>query len=303
MSTRCKTPFVVKHKMKNESIPVPCGKCPDCRARRASGWSFRLMQEAKKSQSAHFITLTYATENVVITKNGYLSLSKTDLQKFFKRLRKAHESRRTKSTQGLERKILHRFSNRTWNEPIKYYAVGEYGGKFKRPHYHVILFNAAMELIQDAWALGEVHYGTVTPASVGYTLKYISKGGIIPQHRNDDRLNEFSLMSKGLGLNYLTPVMLHWHKRDLSGRMYCNIENGKKIAMPRYYKNKIYNETEKKIVAFHCAKASVSQELLQQRKAGCFHADPAKRRRNNQRYFGHIAAVQRRKEIANSVKR
>lgn len=31
--------------------------------------------------------------------------------------------------------------------------------------------------------------------------------------------------------------------------MYLPIEDGKKIAMPRYYKDKIYNETERKRLA------------------------------------------------------
>ena len=26
--------------------------------------------------------------------------------------------------------------------PLKYYAVGEYGGQTKRPHYHIVIFNA-----------------------------------------------------------------------------------------------------------------------------------------------------------------
>lgn len=32
--------------------------------------------------------------------------------------------------------------------------------------------------------------------------------------------------------------------------MYCNIEGGKKIGMPRYYKDKIYTETERERIAF-----------------------------------------------------
>lgn len=154
------------------------------------------MEECKHSLSAHFITLTYGLSHAPITGNTYLSLSKTDLQKFFKRLRKAHDTRRAHIAQGLIPKVLHRPLDGERPQPIKYYAVGEYGGKFKRPHYHVILFNAQLELIQSAWQLGQVHYGTVTPASVGYTLKYVSKGGIVPQHKNDDRQKEFSLMSK-----------------------------------------------------------------------------------------------------------
>lgn len=191
MATRCNSPFGVKDKKTGNTIPVPCGKCPDCRARRASGWSFRLMQECKKSSSAHFITLTYDPNHIPLSGNTFPTLNKRDVQLFFKRLRKAHEkdTRGALSLDDLPLQVLPK---------IRYYAVGEYGGKFKRPHYHVILFNADITLIQSAWQLGQVHYGTVTPASVGYTLKYVSKGGEVPRHKNDDRLPEFSLMSKDL---------------------------------------------------------------------------------------------------------
>lgn len=219
----CLNPFMATDRNKDK-IPVPCGKCPLCLKRRASAWSFRLMQEEKKSESAHFITMTYDTKHVPITRNGFMELKKRDVQLFFKRLRKQHSSR------------------------IKYYAVGEYGGKTMRPHYHLILFNARIDLIQPAWDLGEIHYGEVTGASVGYTLKYMTKPSRIPLHHNDDRQREFSLMSKGLGISYLTEEMIRWHREDIDNRMYCNIEDGKKIAMPRYFKNKIYEEDERILI-------------------------------------------------------
>lgn len=173
----CLTPITITIKRTDEKQSVPCGKCPQCLARRISGWSFRLMQEDKKSDSSHFITLTYDTDTVPISDKGYMSLNKRDVQLFFKRLRKAHGK-----------------SN------IKYYACGEYGTKGKRPHYHAILFNANIELLQDAWRCGQIHYGTVSAASVGYTLKYMCKPSKIPMHKNDDRQPEFSLMSKNWGL-------------------------------------------------------------------------------------------------------
>lgn len=170
---QCKTPFMVQHEGRN--LPVPCGKCPFCRARRISGWSFRLLQEERHSLSSLFITLTYDTKHVPITERGFMSLAKRDVQLFFKRLRKANVGK------------------------LKYYVAGEYGGKTNRPHYHIILFGAEVSTIQEAWGLGSVHYGTVSGASVGYTLKYMSKKGKIPLHSNDDRVPEFSLMSKSWG--------------------------------------------------------------------------------------------------------
>lgn len=228
----CVQPFKLPDK-KGGHI-VPCGKCPNCMARRASGWSFRLMQQYKIADTAHFITLTYDTQNVPITQRGFMDLRKRDFQLFIKRLRKAQ----------------HRYNRGKNGMPIKYYGVGEYGGKTMRPHYHAIMFNAEMELIQPAWQLGSVHYGQVTEASVGYTLKYISKGRVIPLHKNDDRQKEFSLMSKGLGMNYITMAMMRWHMADLENRMYCTLNDGKKVAMPRYYKNKLYYQEERDRIRF-----------------------------------------------------
>lgn len=195
----CSNPFVRKDKEVN-SGPVPCGSCADCRARRASGWSFRLIEEEKISNSADFITLTYDTKFVPITRSGFMDLSKRDVQLFFKRLRKLHSNDFNANGR----------SNGDPNKgrSIKYYAVGEYGGKTWRPHYHIILFNASVELIQEAWSRGSVYYGKVSGASVGYTLKYISKAKRVPVHKNDDRQPEFSLMSKHLGESYVKKKVL-----------------------------------------------------------------------------------------------
>jgi hypothetical protein len=82
----------------------------------------------------------------------------------------------------------------------------------------------------------------------------MSKEGKIPLHKNDDRQPEFQLMSKGLGKNYLTDNMIKWHKNDIENRMYLPMKEGKKIAMPRYYKDKIYNESDKTRISRHLAK-------------------------------------------------
>lgn len=169
----CINPFTLSEE--RGGATVPCGKCEACRSRQVSSWSFRLMQEAKNSVNAHFITLTYDTKHVPITASGYMSLCKRDVQLFFKRLRKAHKQ-----------------------SFIKYYAVGEYGSKTRRPHYHAIIYNVDISLIQNAWQNGQVHYGLLTPASCGYTLKYMFKKGCVPAHKKDDRLSEFALMSKAL---------------------------------------------------------------------------------------------------------
>lgn len=213
----CYTPLLLKRD--GAEYTVPCGRCPQCVQRRASAWSFRLTQEDKRSDSSLFITLTYDNAHIPITPKKYMGLSvpkllntkvltvtqgshgtvqktvrkygASHLQLFFKRLRKAHGSTA---------------------RSIKYYAVGEYGGRTYRPHYHIILFNARVELIQKAWQLGQVHYGKVTGASIGYCLKYMCKPNRIPMHANDDRPPEFALMSKD------------WAATTLRTRLYAGIK-------------------------------------------------------------------------------
>lgn len=220
--SQCQTPVTVQVKNLHISkVPVPCGKCPHCVKRYASGWSFRLMQQERISESAYFLTLTYESQHLTRSPNGYRTLVKSDLQKFMKRLRHLHPVSHT---------------------PLKYYAVGEYGTHGQRPHYHMVLFNSLIEHIDPAWSMGSIYYGDVGPASVGYCLKYMMKKGRIPVHGRDDRQPEFSLMSKGLGKNYLTPSMVKWHLADPSSRLYCTTLDNHKIAMPRYYKGKLFSD-------------------------------------------------------------
>lgn len=241
MSSKCITPFYVKDKFTGENIPVPCSKCPPCKKRRTSGWSFRLVKEGERSTSALFVTLTYDTKYVPISEKGFMNLDKTHVQKFMKRLRKLS------------------------NTKLKYYACGEYGSKRMRPHYHIILFNSDKEKVEKAWALdnkpiGQIYIGEVNEASIGYTLKYMTKKGKIPMHYNDDRQKEFSLMSKGLGSNYLTKNMIKWHKADIEKRMFCNLKDNKKIAMPRYYKDKIYSKFDKYRISNYVKELSEIEE-------------------------------------------
>lgn len=43
--------------------------------------------------------------------------------------------------------------------------------------------------------------------------------------------------------------MKKWHLNDLNNRMYINIGDGKKAAMPRYYKQKIYTDEQRSVIS------------------------------------------------------
>ena len=106
---------------------VPCGKCVACRKQRSLAWAIRLEREMPYHEYALFVTLTYDDEHVP----EHYSLKRKHLTDFFKRLRYFLGGRQ-----------------------IKYYAAGEYGERFHRPHYHAIIFDlshADEEIVQKAW--------------------------------------------------------------------------------------------------------------------------------------------------------
>lgn len=219
-------------------IPVPCGKCPDCLMRRANSWAFRLMQDYKQADIGYFLTLTYSDQNAVRSNKGYLNLNKKHFQDFMKRLRKSYAYRAVNPLTGRYKWFYDKVPS------IKYFACGEYGTETERPHYHAIMFNADIDKILDAWQLGYVHSGQVTYESVFYVIKYMHKGNLIPKHHNDDRLPEFQLFSKGIGKSYLNDHIIKYHQDDIS-RIYVTFPGGFKKPMPRYYRERIYDEKQR----------------------------------------------------------
>lgn len=212
---------------------VPCGKCYKCLNDRKNSWTFRLQQEAKNSISASFTTLTYSDSPLSF--NGHQTLEPTDLQKFFKRLRKH---------------INYHYPNTT---PLKYMAVGEYGTKLLRPHYHAIIFNIPPQLLHKQiqlpliWGKGLTETTHATTARMGYTMGYISNGKWQPTRDDDDRQPEFQRQSHNIGKSYLTPQMVNYHKSHMLPII--TKQGGIIQKMPKYYKEKIFNKQERDIMA------------------------------------------------------
>lgn len=203
---------------------VPCGKCIECRKQRVNSWFVRLKSDLKQASSAYFITLTYDNSCITCTDNGLPTLDYKDVQKYWKRLRKKQ------------------------TEKISYFLVGEYGTNTIRPHYHAIVFNCVdKNHLVNEWNLGHVHVGTVTDKSLYYTLKYAHKSVVespVGTEPWDDRLPEKAMMSKGLGLTFLTPEMYNYYDQDPSRAV--TMLGNKKLPLPRYYRDKIFTDKQKR---------------------------------------------------------
>ena len=249
-----------KGKLYNKDVLVRCGYCYPCRISRLRQWIFRLRQEEKQHTKAYFVTLTYSPKTVPITQNGFMSLhaptkvwnekkqkminKSSDLQLYFKNLRNSYRY----------------MCEGKWKYDkvplIKYYAVGEYGTKgesvgYGRPHYHALIFGADEDNIVESWRLlnqhaGDVYIGAVTEASIAYTLTYmITKSGIDKKHKRDDRVKEYSIMSKGIGLAYIENenVKQFYTKNPLN--MSILQEDGSRIGLPKYYRDILFDEKTK----------------------------------------------------------
>jgi hypothetical protein len=190
-------------------LEVPCGKCTACRIQRRQEWAMRLLHELSYHKDSIFLTLTY--EDVCLPPNG--SLSKDDLQKFIKRLRKFMSPRK-----------------------LKYFACGEYGGITTRPHYHLIVFGVPYtyeQVIMDIWKRGFIKVGSVTEGSIMYCAKYVEKD--VNGDLEDDLYcccglqKPFRVSSNGLGKQWAIDNVKHIIDNK------CIYVNGIPHSIPKYY--------------------------------------------------------------------
>jgi len=213
-------------------LKLPCGQCHGCRLEKSRQWAVRCMHENQMHVNSGFITRTYDPKHLP----AYGSLVKRDFQLFMKRLRKKH------------------------GKGIRFFACGEYGTRFKRPHYHAILFGLQLSdrkfvknsdagdplytsaNLRELWSYGNNIVGDVTFNSCAYVARYVCDK--ITGDRADDHYSrvladgeiirlqpEFSLMSRkpGIGFRWYEKYGEHSYKWD------AVVMNGREIRPPRFY--------------------------------------------------------------------
>jgi hypothetical protein len=232
----CKYPFIrdphgtfvkyssASYEERLAATPFGCGRCLPCRINRARVWTTRLLLEQRTHDKNAFVTLTYDDDHLP----DDLSVSKDEMQRYIKRLRKLVGS-------------------------VRYFAVGEYGDKSDRPHYHLILFGLDYmdrPAIEKAWrkddtSMGFVMVGDVTKDSARYVCGYCLKKMTSP---TDPRLKgrgpEFALSSRRPGLGYpaieiIAQTLLskdYWTSQDICDSFSIG---GKPVPIGRYLTSKL----------------------------------------------------------------
>lgn len=210
---------------------VPCGQCMACRVNYARNWAIRIMAEAK-GKACSFVTLTYDEEHLPDNH----SLVKRDLTLFFKRLRKS-------------------------GYKFRYYAVGEYGDKYHRPHYHIAFFdlpvgascfeNAHFDEKRKVWRCtmrewpnGLVAVGTLTADSANYVAGYMQKklkGKAKSFYDEQGIIPEYSVCSRrpGIGYDYIQ-TNIKWLRENR-----FLVFKGHKYPLTRYFLEHCFSEEER----------------------------------------------------------
>lgn len=223
-------PYLAKSHAVGPMFEIACGKCMPCRVLKKQHLGLRLVHERKMHQRSCWMTLTYAPEQ--LPPGG--TLVKRDVQLFVKRVRKQ------------------------FGDGIRYYACGEYGERFKRAHYHVVLFGLDFDdrylwrrapaghdsfrspTLERLWPLGHSEVMAVTEKSCAYVAGYVTKkisGSVADDYYrvvDDDGVvhqlePEFAVYSKGLGLSFFLKFYDEIVNNDS-----C-IYNGKEVPLPGYY--------------------------------------------------------------------
>lgn len=186
-------------------LQLPCGKCIGCTTDRAKVWSIRIHHESTQHIQNSFVTLTYADPPPD-------AIDKRHVQLFLKRLRRKYS-------------------------PLRYFACGEYGETSHRPHYHAIIFghdflggayDVGSQLysnpyVDQAWGLGHVSIGSVTPASCAYVAGYVNK--------KIADLDTFNLMSRRPGIGH---TWLEKYRDDII-RTETVVIDGREYPVPKKY--------------------------------------------------------------------
>lgn len=277
-ATSARLNFATEEEFNNAKLELPCGKCEVCKKNKRKEMTVRLTNEIESHEDSCFITLTYKPEKLpyVNVKTGevrryedifdvqddilfhdeYLkdwtpTLVKTDLQNYIKRQRKYLYSPLKKKKDGRDYVDAGK---------LRYFAVGEYGTKKSRPHWHIIIFGwnpsdkevfcnrgqynlYRSKQIEANWDLGISTVGDCNNAVAKYCAQYVTK----KEDRNLKYKSEFvqkecvlcSKMNGALGATYCDK---YWKQiLEQKGVVLLNRKTGQayKYKIPAYYKNRI----------------------------------------------------------------
>lgn len=230
-------------------VPIGCQECIECRKQKARGWQIRLLEDLKKHKNGKFITLTFSNESIKKIHETIKADEKENQQNYETT---GYEIDNEIATKAM-RLFLERWRKK-YKRSLRHWMVTEIGhAGTENIHMHGIVWtNINLKEVEKIWSYGYVWKGKeingeinnyVNARTVNYIVKYI--------HKVDEDHKHFKskvLTSPGIGSNYTSSSLGDWNQNKFRGPKtieYYRTSQGHKIAMPIYWRNKIYTETER----------------------------------------------------------
>jgi hypothetical protein len=220
-------------------VPVGCQVCIECRKQKAREWSVRLSEDIKEFKNGKFVTLTFNTESLRKIYNEYDEIKE----------KKGYDLDNAIATKAV-RLFLERWRKK-YKKSVRHWLVSELGdGTTEHIHLHGIIWTDDVREIQKIWQYGNVWAGYevngkienyVNGKTVNYIVKYVNKIDVL--HSNYKCI---ILTSAGIGRRYITSgnYRNNKYKKDKTNESY-RTESGHKMAMPIYWRNKVYSDKER----------------------------------------------------------
>jgi len=230
------------------AVPIGCGKCIECRKKKAREWQVRLLEDVKTNKNGIFVTLTFSNESIKELLKDVTSRRKKKDESVTQKsiIEEGYETDNAIAKLGI-RRFLERWRKK-YKKSVRHWLVTELGHNgTENIHMHGIIWtDIEREEIEKIWGYGFVWMpkkkeGYVSERTVNYITKYINKA--------DQKHKEYNpkvLTSSGIGRSYIESVNAkkNIYKKNETNETYTT-RTGHKIAMPVYWRNKIYTEEER----------------------------------------------------------
>lgn len=212
--------------------PTPfgsCRKCDPCIERRLRSWVLRMQLEAMQfdGRSTTYVTFTYDDDHLPADN----SIAKSQLQLFFKRLRKAMPDKRIRYVAGLEKG-----------------SQGTY-----RFHWHAILYGVSFSLhnetlLRQLWGNGFIDWKIAETGNMAYILKYaIKSGALLMSRRPGIGANGIKMINdsiRKMSPQELNGLLIEQYARRFISRTLTKLRYGKYFySLHRYIKERILEIT------------------------------------------------------------
>jgi len=215
-------------------VPIGCQKCIECKKQKARNWQVRLQEEIRDDNRGKFVTLTFSNESIKELTKEINRISGYNLDNEIATL--------------AVRRFLERWRKK-YKKSVKHWLVTELGGNgTENIHLHGIIWtNESAETINKIWKYGYTWVGDknnggyVNEQTINYITKYVTKTDI--KHKE---YNSKILCSPGIGKNYVDRYDSKLNKFNGNDtKETYTTKQGIKLALPIYYRNKIWTEEER----------------------------------------------------------